>query len=58
MIEIYDRVRIVNSTDPRLDGQEATVMGMYGESFIVLFDSRPEGYAPAAVFVPAIIEKV
>jgi hypothetical protein len=27
MIEIYDRVRIVNSTDPRLDGQEATVMG-------------------------------
>ena len=58
MIEMYDRVRIVNSTDPRIEGQKATVMGMYGESYIILFDSRPQDYTPAIVVVPAIVEKV
>lgn len=58
-MELYDRVKVVGSSDPALDGAKASVLGFYGQnSTIILFDRRPEGYDPAIVVVNQIIEKV
>ena len=55
---LFDRVKISKSSDPRLDGQLATVMGFYGpHSSIILFDTKPEHYNPAIVVVNQIIEE-
>lgn len=57
--EIYDRVKIVNSSDSRLDGRIGTLMGTYGEnSSIVVFDIPPPDYNPAIVVVNQIIERL
>jgi len=58
-LQVYDRVKIVNSSDSGLDGQAGTVMGIYGgNSTIILFDIKPQEYDPAIVVVNQIIEKI
>ena len=58
-MELYSRVKIVNSGDPDLDGIKAIVLGFYGSSSaIVLLDKRPSNYDPAIVVVKEIIEEI
>jgi hypothetical protein len=56
---VYDRVRVVHTTHKDLDGQEATVMGVYGAACaIILFKEKPTNYNPAIVIVNSCLEKV
>lgn len=57
-VYVGDRVVIVDSSDPTLDGTKGTVMGDYGtDAVIVLFDVPPRGYHPAIVAVRPIVKK-
>lgn len=58
-MELYSRVKVINSGDPSLDNTKATVLGFYGaHSAIILLDNRPGSYDPAIVVVKEIIEEI
>jgi len=55
--ELYDRVKLVKTTDPVLDGQPATVVGYHGQDAIVLFDGKPQNYNRAMVITVQCLER-
>lgn len=47
-LEVYDKVKLHKTGNPELEGQAATIMGWNAPEYaIVVFDIKPEGYAPA-----------
>lgn len=58
--QVFDRVKVVNSNDIRLEGYTATIMGFYrdDETPIILFDILPQGYTPAIVMTLHCLERI
>lgn len=56
--KVSDRVRIVKSTDPDLEGQVGTIMGFYSWIPIVVFDVPPPNCNPAIVMTPHCLERI
>ncbi len=56
--KVFDKVRVMRTTDPRLDGQSATIMGFHGLDAIIVFDFFLPDRDPALVITIHCLERI
>jgi hypothetical protein len=55
---VFDKVKVVKTTDPLLDDQTAKIVGFHMHGAIILFDGKPVNYNPAMVISTHCLERI